>query len=749
MRLNVKKIQSILNTRMGLVWFSVFCIWLKTLAAYFFTFGGLHAVNAADYLLMLVNPIGFTAIFLSLMLFINRKQLFYLFFLIMNLAGSLLVYANVLYYREFQDFLTINTITGGAGMVGHGFDYSSIPVHWFDIFFWIDIIVIVLLFVFKVLKMDDRSFTKMRALKVFSISLMIFALNFMGGDMTEHRLISRQALYDDTYVVRYLGLGPWLATNGWYTHVANKARENATKLDFTKVQNYVKDNRYLAPNVKMYGIAKNRNVIEIHLESFQQDLINLSIKGTDGKEHVVTPFLNSLYNNQGTGGSVYSYSNFFNQVGQGKTSDAENMLETSTFGLSTGSLFTKVGSTQTFQAMPAILGQTEGYSSAVFHGNVGSFYNRNATYRQMGYQNFFDQTFWDDSGTRGTAWGIKDKLLFDDSTQWLEQLQQPFYAKYLTVTNHLPYTMDKEDLDPNFATVNSGDEVVDNYFLTAHYLDQSVQEFFQYLKKSGLYDKSVIVLYGDHYGISGSDTKAFAPYVGMDPSNLTDYDTTMMQRTPFMIDIPGQTNGYTSNEFVGEIDVMPTLEHLLGVPTQNYIQFGQDMFSDGRQNYVALRNKGWVTAQYTKPSGSSNVVYDTKTGNPITPTAAQTKEFTDIQNKVNTMLNMSDALNNENLLRFYTPPGFTPVDAKNYSYSKSSATKRLKDQQDSLKAKSTSLLSENHGISTESLYKTDAPEVDSKEIAEGTSTLHPQTPAEQKVSSSSSSTSSSSSKGGK
>ena len=105
------------------------------------------------------------------------------------------------------------------------------------------------------------------------------------------------------------------------------------------------------------------------------------------------------------------------------------MLETSTFGLSSGSLFSSLGSTQTFQAMPAILQQKEGYSSAVFHGNVGSFYSRNNVYRNMGYQNFFDQSFYDLTPTNSTAWGVKDKYFFNDSIPYLEQLQQPFYAK--------------------------------------------------------------------------------------------------------------------------------------------------------------------------------------------------------------------------------------------------------------------------------------------------------------------------------
>lgn len=697
----MKKIFSSLHSRVGIIMFSVFFIWLKTMVAYFWTFQGLHSTNLADYLLMIVNPIGFTALFLCLSLFIKRKQLFYLAVLIWNLLGSLLVYGNVLYFREFSDYLSINTISGGAGMVGKGFALDSIPVHPYDIIFWIDVIVFVLLFVFKKIRMDERSLSPFRAFKFVSISLMIFGLTFWAGDMTEHRLVSRQAQYDDTYVVRYLGLGPWLATNGWYTHVANQSRALASKSDFTKVQNYIKDNRYLAPNVETFGVAKNRNVIMIHLESFQQDLIDLKVNGQE-----VTPFLNSLYGSK----SVYAFSNFFNQVGQGKTSDAENMLETSTFGLPTGSLFTQSGSTQTFQAMPAILNQQDGYSSAVFHGNVGSFYNRINVYRNMGYQNFFDQSFWNITQQDATAWGIKDKYLFADSIPYLEQLQQPFYAKYLTVTNHTPFTgLDKDELDPNFKTTDSGDPVVDNYFETAHYLDQSVQEFFNYLKKSGLYDKSIIVLYGDHYGISGSDTKYLAPYMGVDPQNWTDYNNTMMQRVPLMIDIPGQTNGKIINEYAGEIDVMPTLEHLLGVKTNDYIQFGQDLFANGRQQYVALRNRGFVTPSIIKPSATSSTYYDTKTGQPITLNAEQQKYVNTIQSKVNELLDMSDTLNTGDLLRFYTPAGFTPVDAGQYSYTKSSTDKRLKEQQENLKAKSTSLLSENHGASSQDLFQTNEP----------------------------------------
>ena len=61
----------------------------------------------------------------------------------------------------------------------------------------------------------------------------------------------------------------------------------------------------------------------------------------------------SFYSDQ----STISFDNFYHQVGQGKTSDAEMMLETSLFGLPSGSVRTSYGTNNMFQAMPAIVDQ--------------------------------------------------------------------------------------------------------------------------------------------------------------------------------------------------------------------------------------------------------------------------------------------------------------------------------------------------------------------------------------------------------
>lgn len=690
-----------INNRVGFFYWLVTLFWLKTIFAYFVSFGGLRAHTIWDNLILLLNPIGFTLVAFGIALYFKRTLIYYSLLYIIDFFATLLLFLNVLYYREFTDYISINTILG-YHTINKGFDASAIPFASYDFVFWIDLLLIIVLMIINKVRVDRNGLPKGFAFKITTIGILLFSLDLFCSDIIRPQLLTRQ--FDREYLVRYLGIGPYTIFDGISTQQIAEKRKSAKATELEGIEKYIKDVRYAKPNKEMFGIAKNRNVIIIHLESFQQMSIDKKINGQE-----VTPFLNSLYHSKDT----YSFDNFFHQVGQGKTSDAENMLETSTFGLPQGSLFSKLGADQTFQAMPAILRQRAGYTSAVFHGNYGSFWNRNLVYKRMGIDNFIDGSYFNTSGDRSTAWGLKDKLMFKDSIPYLEQLQQPFYAKFLTVTNHTPYTMDQEDLDPNFTTSDTGSSIVDNYWLANHYLDQAVKEFFDYLKASGLYENSMIVLYGDHYGIPNSDNKALAPLLDKNPDEWTDFDNVQLQRVPFMINIPGNGKGYIDHTYGGEIDVAPTIEHLLGITTKRYIQFGQDLFSPDHKQLVAFRDKTYVTPDYTSVAGGD--FYRNSTGEKINlkekANAKLAKKAKEWQDYVDTLLKESDSLNEKNLLRFYHPKDFTPVDSKNYDYNKEATLQRLKEEQEHLKSKSTSWLSEHHNESGVDLYKTDAPQV--------------------------------------
>ena len=689
----MKQLSKLVNTRIGFFALLVFLFWIKTLIAYFTDFK-LGAQGLVQYLIVLINPLGTTLLLFGLAFYFKRSRFFYPVLMGIDIANTLLLYLNVIYYREFTDFMTIATMTGYS-KVNQGLSGSSLALtNLHDVFYWLDIVVILLLMLFRKIKFDPRAFSHRLAFAFTSVSLVVCGLNLMVAEMDRPQLLGRT--FDRVYIVKYLGLDAFTGYDLVKSEHVSQMRKSATKSQLKTVEKFTKEH-YAAPNKKLFGIAKGRNVIVIHLESFQQFLIDKKINGQE-----VTPFLNSLYHGQDT----YAFSNFFNQVGQGKTSDAENMLETSTYGLSQGSLFATLGNDNTFQAAPAILKQRAGYTSAVFHGNVASFWNRNNVYKNLGYQYFFDASYFDTSGDKATGYGLKDKLLFADSIKYLQHLQQPFYVKYLTVTNHFPFDLDDEDKDSNFTTTNTGSSTVDNYFVTAHYLDQSLQEFFSYLDKTGLAKKSIIMIYGDHYGISNSENKNLASVLGKNADDWTDFDNVQMQRVPLMFVIPGSGgHGGIYSTYGGEIDVLPTLLHLLGISTKRYIQFGTDLFSSQHDQVVALRNQDFVTPKYTSISGK---IYLNSTGKLAKLTKQEKKQLRADQKKVSEELALSDSLNEKNLLRFYHPKGFKTVNPKDYNYA--NGLKKEKKIEKSKGIQSTSIFSKNNDKTTTDSYSTNAPE---------------------------------------
>ncbi|KGH95499.1 LTA synthase family protein [Oenococcus oeni] len=685
------------NNRVGFLWLLTLFFWAKTLLAYFLDFGGLGASDPIQFFIMIINPFAVMIIVFSLSSFIKRKLPFYITAIVIDILLTLLLYVNCISYREMTSFVSVNQMLGYS-KINQGLGGASISLMRIqDFFYWLDLVVITILLVIKKIKMQETPITKHNSILGLSLGILALFFNLFLADCSRPQLLTRG--FDDTYMVKYMGINFYTIEDAVNTVQIDALRSSAKPNDISKVRSYVKSH-YAKANSKYYGIAKGKNVIIIHLESFQQFSIDQKINGKE-----VTPFLNSLYHGKDT----ISFSNFFNEVGQGKTSDAENMLETSTFGLPSGSVFTKYAS-NTFQAMPAIISQRLGYSTAVFHGNVASFWNRDTVYKSMGYQHFFDASFYDVSGEKSESWGLKDKLLFKDSVAYLEKLQQPFYVKYLTVTNHYPFTLDTVDQDPNFKTSDTDDPIINNYFITNHYLDQSVKEFYSYLSKAGLLKNSIIIIYGDHYGISESENKTLASVIGKNPTTWTANDDVQLQRVPFMIDIPGSKLGHIDKTYGGEIDVLPTLEHLLGISTKHYIQFGQDLFSKQHKQLVAFRDQDFTTPKYTYTAGK---LWDNKTDKVI-PTSsiskALAKKVSTWQKAVNKELNLSDELIYKDLLRFYKPKGFKTVNPKNYDYGVSATKRALNKQNRILGSKSTSLWSRNGDKSTASLYKTDAPE---------------------------------------
>ena len=680
---SLKRCRDFLGTRFGFFGLAVFLFWVKTYYAYktYFTLG---AKGGIQQFLLLINPIPAGILLFGIALYFKGKWSYWLM-VIIDALESTWIFANILYYREFSDFISMGVIKG-SGAAGNNLSKSlSSIIHPADFLVYLDVIILILLLICRIIRMDSHPFRKRNAVAVTLVSLVLMFADFGMANANRSGLLTRT--FDNNYIVKYLGLNEYAAFNAYQTHQESETRSRAKPKDVKQVLDFVNHNR-AKPNVQYYGKAKGKNVFIIHLESFQQFLINYKVNGKP-----VTPNLNKFYHNQHT----ISFDNFYHQVAQGKTSDAEMMLENSLFGLPQGSAMVTYGSQNTYQAAPAILDQ-HGYSTAALHGDVPSFWNRDNTYKSWGYQYFFDSNYYKEKPSYNVGYGLKDKIFFKEASKYFQKLPQPFYAKLITLTNHYPYQLDKKN--KSFPATKTGDNTVDPYVQTAHYLDQAFGEFMNYLHKTGLSKNSVVVAYGDHYGISNNHRPAIAQL--LHKNHINSYDLAQFQKVPFMINYRG-LQGKVDHTYGGEIDVLPTLLHLLGYKDNNTIQFGTDLLSRRRNQIVAFRNGNFVTPIYTVMGDS---VYLTKTGQKIKPNSKQKRQIDFDRHYVNKELSLSDRVIYGDLLRFYHLNDFKKVDKKDYNYKRSYGLNELKRANHE---RHTSVQDKNHGKPIP--YTTDAPEL--------------------------------------
>lgn len=683
-----------MSTRLGFVLTLLLLYWFKTMWAYTVDFN-LDIQGPYQIFLAVINPIPISLLLIGLALYIKRTKLFYSLAFGIYLLLFIWLISNSIYYREFTDFVTVNTMLASS-KVSAGLGAAALELFrpW-DVIYILDFPILAFFFFKKWIRMDNRPFNKRASFAITSLSAMLFSANLFLAEIDRPELLTRG--FSNYYVVRALGLPAFLGYSANQTYAANKERSKASEADLKPVEEYIQQH-YAKANPEYFGMAKGRNVIYIHLESFQQFLIDYKLK-VDDKEYEVTPFLNSLYHSKET----FAFSNVFNQVKAGKTSDAETMIETGLFGLNQGSFMVNYGGTNTQQAAPFILSKNGYNSSAVFHGNAGSFWNRNTAYKQWGYNYFFDASYFTKQDSSNSfQYGLNDKYMLKDSIKYLERLQQPFYAKFITVSNHYPYTTSLSGDDLGFPLAKTQDETINGYFATANYLDSSIKAFFDYLKESGLYKNSIIVLYGDHYGISNSRNPALAPLLGKNSETWSSYDNAMLQRVPYMVVIPGMDKGGIIDTYGGEIDMLPTLEHLLGIESNKFLQVGQDMLSPEHDQIVAFRSaNNFVTPEYTSYSGRT---YYTKTGEEITNPDEKTKEELDkIREAANLQLKISDSIQTGDLLRFFKGNDLGKVNPDDYSYTNS--FKALKKIEKEKGDKSTSLYNQRGNQSTVDLFK--------------------------------------------
>lgn len=510
------------------------------------------------------------ALFCIIERFASKRKLGY--YMIVNLLVTAIFFAAIMYFKYYGVIVTyhaaeqVNQVTAVSNSV-----FSLMDPYYLLIF--TDIIILGVYFFFNKKGRDykKRKINLHNGSRKYSI---FFALSVA---LCLFNILPNKASMNEIKKAQEMGILNYEA----YTIFAQEEPELVDSSDITQeAVNKLKGTNTTASS-PLHGTAKDKNLIIIQLESFQNFLLGLKL---DGQE--ITPNLNKLMKD-----SLY-FPNFYQMVGQGNTSDAEFVVNTSFYipprGAATMSYVNKV-----LPSLPRLLGDN-GYQTATFHTNVVEFWNRGELYDSLGFDHYYDRSFFGEDDV--FFFGASDDTLYSKTAEKLKEMDQdekPFYAQVISMSAHHPFTIPAEKYRMKLPERYEGTFVGD-YIRSQNYADDALGHFIEELKASGVWDNSIIMIYGDHmglpiYSLDNDDKELMREIYGHD------YSYADMLNIPLIIHAGEDVAPQTFEQVGGEVDIMPTAAGLLGISLDNNLVFGQDLLST---SYNLLPER------YYLPSGS-------------------------------------------------------------------------------------------------------------------------------------------------
>jgi phosphoglycerol transferase MdoB-like AlkP superfamily enzyme len=328
------------------------------------------------------------------------------------------------------------------------------------------------------------------------------------------------------------------------------------------------------------GVAAGKSVIVVQIEALQTFAIGLEI---DGRE--ITPNLNRLMQES------YYFENAFAQVRKGTTADCEFITNSSCYAPYTAAAPAAYANHE-LTTLPRLLRET-GYETVAFHVNWGAFWNRNAMMPAMGFNTLYEREYFGEEDQ--IVFGASDEVLWDKTNDVflsLDASATPFYGYVITVSSHHPFNYLPDEKEPIELPAPYDDTKVENYLASIEYADRAFGTFLEEFYASGMADRVVLVVQGDHFGLrpaaQGSDEQA-----ALDAAvGGRTYDLSDTMRVPLLVRLPGQTVGQVIGQPVGQIDIMPTIADVLGVDISATPHFGTSGFVE---HSVLMQGTGLVT----------------------------------------------------------------------------------------------------------------------------------------------------------
>lgn len=513
--------------------------------------------------ILIVELIPIFTIYLLVELFFDKKRFLVYFFI--NIFLSIFLFSALIYNDYYNSIITYHVLT----VVSQAMEVSDVIVMITNFKYLLVFSDTVLMIIFwKFLRKKTKNNNKRKKwFIVVNLLFFVFLNTFFFFNKLDEKVISEKGRAKEVGLFHYQ----------FAFLVPEKKSFTNEKVTSEKIKDI--RNVEFPNNVKYQGVVNGKHLIVVQLESFQNFVVDLKVEGQE-----ITPVLNKLLEE-----SLY-FSNFYQQVGRGNTSDAEFVMNTSILPIGEEAVSLVYGD-RDFPSLPKLLKDYD-YESATFHTNEVEFWNREELYQSLGFDKFYDKKYYGEEDV--IAFGSSDEQLYKKSIPILENLlknNKKIYAHMVAMSSHNPFVIPEHMRGLDFSK-KFEDSVLEDYFQSIWYSDMALGKFIEELKKLGIWEETLFVVYGDHFGLatytlSQEERDLLSDLIGRQ------YIVAESVNVPLIIRVPGVER--KEIEIVGGfVDILPTISNLLGISLDNFIHFGQDLLNV-KENFVSqifYMNKG-------------------------------------------------------------------------------------------------------------------------------------------------------------
>jgi len=495
--------------------------------------------------------------------------------ILVMVALDLWMVANLMYYRTYFSAIPLSSYLL-AGNLADFIPSVIASVRWCDVLFPASTVAVVILMLRKIPRSSKIIFPFGKcAYFTVLISLCVLLLSVFstrGGFIEVYRKMKTSAYSCASGPVRYTLFGSLYFDYASTSPVLTEEQEQ-------EIHDWLSERQ--AP-VPVPDIKSRDNCILIIVESFENWLLNLTVENQE-----ITPCLNKLLKEQST---LYA-PHVLTQVGAGRSIDAQLLMLAGLFPLQTGTYSTQYPY-NTYHTLPKAMKEQKRTRNYLLTVDKTTTWNQGAVARSFGIDTIVSYPDFRNTEMTGRRKRLGDRAFFIQCREKMEngeiwRSDENVFIQMVTMTGHFPFKMPEDLKKVHFS--DRIPKIMADYMSVAHYTDEAIGNFVEYLKTRPEYERTMVVITGDHEGLANDRKELCRTEAGK--GIVSEH-----QHTPFIVLNSPVAMCY--DKVMGQVDIYPTLLNLLGLESYRWSGLGRSIL-DPENPGVAIGTKGNIEGDTT------------------------------------------------------------------------------------------------------------------------------------------------------